>query len=90
MSYFDGYAQGPVNINQQVKFKLTKYGQKILDDHNAEVRATCKMLADYSATKIDGEGMHVMRLHTAMRVFGGENIGFTQGPFENCVMTVLR
>lgn len=90
MSYFDGYAQGPVNINQQVKFKLTKYGQKILDDHNAEVRDTCKMLSDYSATDLDSDGMHVMQLHAAMRVFGGTNVRFTESPFENCVMTVLR
>lgn len=57
MSYFDGYVQGPVNTNQRVKFNLTKRGQKILDDHNAKVRATCKMLGDYSATKVDAEGM---------------------------------
>ncbi|MCG3808912.1 MULTISPECIES: hypothetical protein [Gammaproteobacteria] len=90
MSYFDGYAQGPVNINQKVKLKLTKLGQQILDDHNAEVRATCKMLANYSATKMDVDGMHIMQLHTAMRVFGGTNIRFTESPFENCVMTILR
>ncbi|WP_201627368.1 hypothetical protein [Psychrobacter immobilis] len=90
MSYFDGYAQGPVNTNQKVKFKLTKRGQKILDDHNAEVRATCKMLGDYSATKIGADGMHVMQLHTAMKVFGSANTLGTESPFENCVMTILR
>lgn len=90
MSYFDGYAQGPVNTNQRVRFNLTKRGQKILDDHNAEVRATCKMLVDYSATKVDADGMHVMQLHAAMKVFGAANTLGTESPFENCVMTVLR
>ena len=90
MSYFDGYAQGPVNTNQKVKFNLTKRGQKILDNHNAEVRATCKMLADYSATKMDADGMHVMQLHAAMRVFGTANMLGMESPFENCVLTVMR
>lgn len=90
MSYFDGYAQGPVNINQKVKFKLTKRGLKALDDHNAAVRATSKMLADYNAADIDADGMHVMQLHVAMRVFGAATMLGMESPFENCVMTVLR
>ena len=90
MSYFDGFSQGPVNTNQKVKFKLTKRGQKMLDDHNADVRATCKMLSDYSATKVDTDGMHVMQLHAAMKVFGAANTLGTESPFENCVMTILR
>ena len=90
MSYFDGYVQGPVNINQEVKFKLTKRGQKALDDHNAAVRATSNMLADYNATDIDADGMHVMQLHVAMRVFGTATMLGMESPFENCVMTVLR
>jgi hypothetical protein len=90
MTYFEGFIHGVVNINQNVKFKLTKRGQKILDDHNADVRATCNMLSDYSATKIDADGMHVMQLHRAMWVFGGTNIGLTEPPFENCSLTILR
>lgn len=90
MSYFDGFAQGSVNTNQKVKFKLTKSGQKILDDHNASVRATSNMLADYNATNVDADGMHVMQLHVAMRVFGAANMLGKESPFENCVLTVLR
>ncbi len=90
MSYFDGFAQGPVNTNQKVKFKLTERGQKILDDHNAAVRATSNMLSDYSATAIDADGVHVMQLHVAMRVFGAANMLGMESPFENCVLTVLR
>lgn len=90
MSYFDGFVQGPVNINQQVKFNLTKRGQKILDDHNAAVRATSSFLANYDATKIDADGMHVMQLHSAMWVFGAANTLGMESPFENCVLTVLR
>ncbi len=90
MNYFNGFAQGPVNINQKVKFKLTKRGQKALDDHNAAVRATSRMLTDYSATAIDVDGMHVMQLHVAMRVFGSATMLGMESPFENCVLTVLR
>lgn len=90
MSYFDGFAQGPVNINQNVKFKLTKSGQKVLDDHNVVVRATSNLLADYNATKIDADGMHVMQLHVLMRVFGTATILGMESPFENCCLTILR
>lgn len=90
MTYFKGFTHGVVNINQKVKFKLTKRGQKILDDHNADVRATCNMLSDYNATKIDSDGQHVMQLHRAMRVFGAANTLGTESPFENCSLTILR
>ena len=90
MSYFDGCAQGPVNINQNVKFKLTNRGQKMLDDHNADVRATCNMLSDYNAATIDADGKHVMQLHQVMRVFGTTNIIGTEPPFENCMITIMR
>lgn len=90
MSYFDGFAQGPINTNQKVNFKLTTSGQKILDDHNAAVRATSNMLADYSATTIDDDGMHVVQLHVAMRLFGAANRLGMESPFENCVLTILR
>lgn len=90
MSYFEGFTHGVVNINQRVKFNLTKRGQKILDDHNAAVRATSNMLSGYSATKIGPDGMHVMQLYVAMRVFGAAHIIGMESAFDNCSFTILR
>ena len=90
MADFDGHAYGPVNINQGIKFKLSTHGQKFLDDHNAKVRAKSKFLEDYSATKVDDEGVHTMLLHEAMRVFGGACVLGFESPFEHCTFTLTR
>ena len=90
MADFDGHARGPVNLNQRIEFKLSAYGKKFLDDHNAKVRARSKFLEDYSATKVDAKGVHSMLLHEAMWVFGGACLLGFDSPFENCVITIIR
>jgi len=89
MSYFDGFAQGPININQVANFRLTEYGQKILNDHNEAVRAEGRFLADYEASRIETDGTHSMQLWQLMRVFGPACVG-CKPPFENCVITITR
>ena len=90
MSYFEGYVQGLVNINQNVEFKLTNRGQEILDNHNTKVRQSSRFLSEYSASKINSDGLHVMQLYEVMRVFGASiNLGH-EAPFENCNITITR
>lgn len=59
-----------LNLNEQVKVKLTDLGLKILEDDYNRLKMSIPHLEDYMPLKIDAQGYSKMQLHELMSKFG--------------------
>lgn len=73
-----------LNINENVKVKITEYGLKILEDNFNKLKKDFPSI-DYSfeKPKVDEDGFSKMQLHEVMKTFGKYMyMGTTKYPIE--------
>lgn len=60
-----------INLNQEVKVKITEYGHQILRDEHRAIREMFPSSdLEYKEPKVDDEGYSVMQMHNVMSHFG--------------------
>lgn len=72
-----------LNINSQVRIKLTPFGIAKLTAKHEELRSICPSIGEFTPPKMDKDGYCEMQLWEVMNTFGEDMyIGNMHLPFE--------
>ena len=76
-----------INVNDNVKVKLTKTGVNILKKKHEALYQRLAIVGEFTAPEVDADGLSTFPLWELMAIFG-KNLEYGSNPFESTIKVI--